>query len=361
MTNSALPLLTYGKPWRLLEKSQFGNKSVPVTYYLGGDYKFLLCILGMQAATCDHACIYCKVHKSDRWRLDKDWSLSDVSQGARTVEEMLQLSTKKKNNFSCARPPIFPQVPIDHVVVDLLHLFLRIGGNLFDLLITELRRQDGIEKRSSFSTLGKWPHMKRFENFMQEIDIPFHFHLDKDTKALKWRDLRGPELKTLFQRLNIPELMPHFRDAANLQDIWNSFSSIYQRLHNDCLTDPEISALQISVRGWLEKFTKLFPTKYVTPYMHILTFHVPQLLAMYSSISVFTQEGLERLNDKATVNYFAGTNRKGNSAYKQLLLKFKRIEYYEDSDYRRVRETRRCAQCGDIGHYRSTCKAMECE
>lgn len=41
--------------------------------------------------------------------------------------------------------PLFPTIPLMHVVIDNLHLFLRTSDVLIDLLIVELRRQDAIE------------------------------------------------------------------------------------------------------------------------------------------------------------------------------------------------------------------------
>ena len=35
-------------------------------FYLGGDYKFLLLMLGLKGATSNYACAWCKVHKADR-------------------------------------------------------------------------------------------------------------------------------------------------------------------------------------------------------------------------------------------------------------------------------------------------------
>ena len=38
--------------------------------------------------------------------------------------------------------PLYPSNPLDYVIIDSLHLFLRISDNLINLLILELRRLD---------------------------------------------------------------------------------------------------------------------------------------------------------------------------------------------------------------------------
>ena len=44
------------------------------------------------------------------------------------------------------KPAHFPCIPIARVIPDILHLFLRILDVLTNLLISELRRLDGIDK-----------------------------------------------------------------------------------------------------------------------------------------------------------------------------------------------------------------------
>lgn len=80
-----------------------------------------------------------------------DWSAFDCKKGARTIEEIEKYAAMPKSRrcFNCSRKPLFPFVPIDHVVIDTLHLFLRGADLLINLFIDELRRQDGIEKATS--------------------------------------------------------------------------------------------------------------------------------------------------------------------------------------------------------------------
>ena len=56
-----------------------------------------------------------------------------------------------QNNIIAKKDPLFSFIPLDHVIIDTLHLFLRISDNLIELLIRELRRQDSIEKTVKFN------------------------------------------------------------------------------------------------------------------------------------------------------------------------------------------------------------------
>ena len=58
-----------------------GNE-VKLEFFLGGDYKFLLMIMGLNSATADYACLWCEIRKQFRWDTSKDllfcheWKLS---------------------------------------------------------------------------------------------------------------------------------------------------------------------------------------------------------------------------------------------------------------------------------------------
>jgi len=72
------------------------------------------------------------------------------NKGARTIEEIENLSEsahkKGVETFGCIRQPLLPSIVVDHIVPHILHLFLRISDVLINLLILELRRQDGLKK-----------------------------------------------------------------------------------------------------------------------------------------------------------------------------------------------------------------------
>ena len=77
-------------------------------------------------------------------------------------------------------------------------------------------------------------------------------------------------------------------------------------------------------------FLTVYQTKHVTPYMHLLVSHIPQFLEMYGTLAPFSQQGLEKLNDDLTKDYFRSTNHRSTDALKQMLLKLNRIEELTD-------------------------------
>ena len=138
--------------------------------------KFLTMVCGIEGATCEHACIWCKCPKSLRYKMDMQWSITDSSAGVRTVEEITaksKLGKTSKQRFNCIKPPLFDFIPMDRVVIDSLHLFLRISDVLTNLLIRDVRILDGIEASSNTSMAH---NIKAYELFLNEkCKIKFNF------------------------------------------------------------------------------------------------------------------------------------------------------------------------------------------
>ena len=70
---------------------------------------------------------------------------------ARTVKEIKE--HVKKHKFNYKFHPLFDFIPMDHVVIGTLHLFLRVSDVLIELLILELRTQDAINKNQTFGNV----------------------------------------------------------------------------------------------------------------------------------------------------------------------------------------------------------------
>jgi len=53
--------------------------------------------------------------------------------------------------------------------------------------------------------------------------------------------------------------------------------------------------------------------------MHVLKYHVSELIQRHGNLIKFTQQGLEKLNDIMTKQFFRSSNHKGCSALKQVM------------------------------------------
>ena len=151
-----------------------------IIFYLGGDWKFLALVTGINSAKSQYACIWCKCPNTERGDMDKTWYLTDPQFRARTVEENLSFSTlpKSRKQFNVSRQPLFPTIPLHRVVIDNQHLFLRISDVLKNHLIEELRREDAmIRLRSSlhskFQSINTWKAIKGLLQIWAFLTITF--------------------------------------------------------------------------------------------------------------------------------------------------------------------------------------------
>ena len=66
-----------------------------ITYYLGGDWKFLAMCTGIDSASCTYACIWCHCPAQERHLSSAKWSLTRADEGARSIEESIEIATSK--------------------------------------------------------------------------------------------------------------------------------------------------------------------------------------------------------------------------------------------------------------------------
>ena len=320
-----------------------------IVFFLGGDWKFLAMVCGLESATCEYACLWCKCPKRQRFDMTMCWSITDVGKGARTINEIQEkskLSKASKQRFNCCRHPIFPFIPMQHVVIDSLHLFLRISDVLINLLIRDLRILDGIDSSQT--------NIKTYEAFLNEsCKIKFHWYVDKDSKKLKWCDLTGPEKVRLFSHIDIPALFPSLKMKDELQELWTAFFMLIQELK---LAD--VATFATKAKHWVQSFVSIYQTKDVTPYMHAFAMHVPEFMSLHGDVVAFTQQGLEKLNDLTTQHFQRTSNHRDYEALQQIMEKWNRIETLQDSGHSRERRILTCSNCKALGHNKRSCSVL---
>ena len=111
---------------RDIEVISIDGKVYQVTWFLGGDWKILALVCGLDSATSIYACIWCKCPKDERSDMTLEWSINDSAKGARSIQEIshkAKLSSNSKYHFNCSNKPIFPFISIERIVIDHLHLF----------------------------------------------------------------------------------------------------------------------------------------------------------------------------------------------------------------------------------------------
>ena len=324
-----------------------------IEYFVGGDMKFLAIVCGIDAANSNFSCVWCKCPSVDRWDMSKQWSAFDSEKGARTISEIEEYCKRPKaKRFGCHSNPIFKCVPIDHHIIDSLHLFLRVSDVLINLLIQDLRREDGIARATVFDRT-KHSNVTAYEDFLNNVcKIHFKWYTSHETKQMQWRDLTGPEKIRLFNKVDIPKYFPALSNGSAIQDIWIEFWRLFNKL-----SMPEIDTLELQsdIKNWVGMFLKVYQTKNVTPYIHSFAHHVPEFVDKYGGIVKFTQQGLEKLNDLTTQHFLRASNHRTTEALKQVLEKRNRLEQLSDEGFKRTVRLVHCSICGETSHNKRKC------
>ncbi|XP_028394773.1 uncharacterized protein LOC114518936 [Dendronephthya gigantea] len=318
-----------------INSSKFG-----LEFFLGGDYKFLLIVLGMKSATSNFACLWCKVHKENRWQMDKDLDYYNSAPLKRTLEEVITMANKKgaKDKFSCDNEPLI-KIDLDHVVLDELHLLLRVMDVLLNNIIQETIAWD---KKTNFNKKKcerDMAHLKKLQSTIRSCGVSFDIW-EKKTEDGKgsgqydFTSLLGSDKKKLLAELPdklVDCLMPETCDVVT--EIWKKFHELYKIITTDkTSTDSPGNYFQMA-REWINLFTSLRTTSIhsgykraaVTPYMHSLVYHVPRFMQLYQSVKIFTGQGVEKNNDVARSVVLCKSNKK-NPASDVLQLEFRQWE-----------------------------------
>ena len=329
-----------------------------IEYYLGGDWKFLAMATGIDSATSTYACIWCKCPRAERANTTKKWSITDTSKGARTIEENVQLGGRSTAKFNVSHVPLFPKIPLTRVIVDNLHMFLRVSDVLIDLFIVELRALDRINQVTKLKSMEHLAHLLRFEKSVKELGVSgYSFWIGRESRKLKWRSFTGPEK---LKVLSLVELFFEVENVKEIQALWREFIQVNESLSvkPENMQSNHAETFEEKARTFVRSFNDQYTTKHVTPYMHCMMNHVAEFMKLHGSILPFTQQGLEKYNDTMTKDYFRATSHKGEQCLIQILQKQNKMELLEARRSKRAKKHDiTCSNCKLDGHNRLTCIA----
>lgn len=313
------------------------NITYNVNFQLGGDLKWLATVLGVGAGNSDFPCPWCtwkSESKKDIWtetEINSIWPIDGRDHQTAACLSKEKTSSKRKGYL---REPIFPFIEFSNTVVDPLHLMLRISDKLFELLLLRLKKLDSEQptfKIRDFSTcyltLSFLDYLKD-EKTGCNLTSPYY----AAEGGFKLRTLNENERMRIFEKLfycnsllNIfPSKFQNDSTLININDVFKGFYEIIKLLKNDY--NIEIfnkCELELKIKDWLRKLIQV--DNNITPYTHILCFHVPEFIEKFRNLNLFSMQGLEKLNHITKLNYFKSTNHRKNFT-STLIKKMNRME-----------------------------------
>lgn len=148
------------------------GKEIKLKFFLGGDMKFLLMIMGLNSATADYACLWCKIFKEDRWDTSKPSDYYNKEPLKRDLQEIKRLCHCSKDNYGCINEPLL-NILLTNVIADELHLLLRITDKLLQNIIDEVLERDAIEDFNKPRGRPKEVYLTKLVKNINDLGISF--------------------------------------------------------------------------------------------------------------------------------------------------------------------------------------------
>ena len=218
-------------------KLAVNGKEVNTEFFLGGDYKFILLMLGLKGATSNYACAWCKIHKSERWKIEENYSTYNMPPLARSLEEINKMCSYSKDNYCCDKKPLL-NIELDHIVVDELHLMLRVTDILTENIITECLNWDKDDDLNRKKGEPQGLHLKKLIQVIRSCGVSFDVweQRNADGKAsgkYDWTSLLGTDKKILLEAL-LDKLKSCLRPQTSdaVVKVWKGFGHIYGIVNN---------------------------------------------------------------------------------------------------------------------------------
>ncbi|RHZ67820.1 hypothetical protein Glove_299g4 [Diversispora epigaea] len=241
--------------------------------YFSSDWKFLAICLGLNSANSKYFCPWCMCSKNQLGDLNEDWNIE---------KNMDKISRNYININGHINPPLFSMIPMDNIIFDELHIFLRITDRLWGLVIAE------IKEKNLFNDLTR-----------------------------KHTSLVGDDKETVTRFFNLQLLFRPSR-ANLIRKLWDGFYKLYCDIKNKT-TDPV--QLKKQALDWLSLFLTpsqgnsgdpnflqgLYLPSQITPYIHVLVFHGWEFLKKHQrwGLKTFSYSAVEKKTITKYQHFFA--------------------------------------------------------
>ncbi|CAB4030363.1 Hypothetical predicted protein [Paramuricea clavata] len=331
-----------------LKHIKVGEKIVNLEIFFGGDYKFLLLVFGLQNATSNYSCLWCKVHKDKRWDMSHDISYYTSVQLKRSIKDIHDLAGKSKNNYCCVARPLV-EIDLDHVICDELHLMLRVVDVLIDNLMEDVLEWDKTEDMCKKRSDERGIHLNNLISTIRSCGVSFNIWQKKSAEGnasgkYECTSLLSHDKKILLQQLPRKLSTAIQEDSCSeVIQIWQDFYELYKTINKEHLSEEEINNYFDKAKAWVKLFISLSPKRKgynksrVTPYLHIMVYHVPQFLRLFKTMRIFSGQGVEKNNDVARSTVLRKSN-KLDSTSDVLKLEFRQRQLREQERNKRTYE-----------------------
>ena len=199
----------------------------------------------LRGATSDYSCLWCKIYRLQRWDMTKDLDYYNTGELSRSIQELNEYHDK--NKFCCFQPPLF-SIDLDHVILDELHLMLRISDRLTENLIKEVMEHDSEADFLKKHGEPKGIYLNKLVTVINSLGISFSVWEQssadrKESGTYDWTSLAGSEKKKLINllpdQLEINDIL--FPETKYMViKLWRDFGFLYQLINQTSDDNPNL-------------------------------------------------------------------------------------------------------------------------
>lgn len=270
---------------------------VQLELFLCADWKFMALVLGLNAANSQWFCLWCLCQSDERPHLT-DWSSylrsTENLKGGVCTSDNCRNGTGRSHPHGVTHDCLLDSdiFFMKNVILDVLHQRLRVSEVLLDGLIEFVTSRER-EKQLTLECLKVGVTFEKLETRKQKNNTE------------EWTPLDGNNKKRLLQKLNLEVLLEGHPEAVKFKKMWVYYDWMDDYLHS---LDPKKAQLDIQSVVEYEQFaldffllvrTVLGEHK-ITPYIHALVFHVPDMLREHGNIAKFSCSAQELKNQLQT-------------------------------------------------------------
>ena len=327
-----------------LSHVEINNVIKYIDLFVCADYKMNLNLAGLKMANSLEPCLYCTASKrhlhelGEKRKVIVNVTLTVLDNGKMICEifdedfndlALYDYIENENDSRWIHSDKMLIKLPINRFIIDLLHLFLRVSDKLFVNLIDKIKTAD---KFSDKYNPMKHTNLEKMISYLKECKIPIYdFYCEENSISKIFTSLQGPHRIRVFNRivkddsfLKLLESMPKIEKPDEIYLLWKDFYSILTCIKSEQL--PDLDYMERLINKWFVKYVSLYGKANVTPYIHMFNYHLIDLYKKYGNINYFNTQGLEKLNDLSTMDYFKTTNKRDDYCF-QILKRNMRMDY----------------------------------
>jgi hypothetical protein len=219
-------------------------RHVEIEFWLSADMKFLLTTAGMQAATANHACIYCKCNLANR----RDWA--NQCPRKRTAKDAIDPTTGQVTKN------LFPFIPRDRCIIDTLHLLLRVVDRMVHIMCQHVLRifaknEDKDDKKASILNARLGPELSKLTRRRTTT-----FQPPGDRGSLwKLTRMNGTDYRHILQKFDYSKVVGQKEPdlTKRHQESWDGLATIYTAINaHDADLAVNRLAINAMISTWFE-------------------------------------------------------------------------------------------------------------